>query len=465
MSDQYTRGSRSGSRPTIEGGTAADIAKSAEEAIRTGRFGPGDRLPTIRALAASLGVSPATVASAYGELRRRGVVAAAGRRGTRVTERPPLIIAGSPVSGIPGGARDLATGNPDPNLLPSLGDALAAVDPAPHLYGSPTKLESLVDLARKRFEADGLPAAHVAVASGALDGIERVLAAHLRPGDMVAVEDPGYARIFDLLRGGGYELEGFGGDDSGPLPEELVRALRRGARAAILTPRAQNPTGAALDERRARDLRAMLRGRPDVLVIEDDHAGAIAGAPAFTTCHRSRPRFAIVRSVSKALGPDLRVALISGDAETIARVEGRQLLGTGWVSTILQQVVARLWSDPRVTELMERAGRTYSLRRSALLKALAAQGIAARGWSGLNVWIPVPEEAGAVSALLQRGWAVAAGERWRLGSGVALPINAARLRTPPAIRVTVATLLPEEADRFATDLADALAIGTRTYSA
>jgi DNA-binding transcriptional MocR family regulator len=369
------------------------------------------------------------------------------------------------MSGVPAGARDLATGNPDPDLLPSLETALAGFDPTPRLYGSTPKLESLVELAREQFEADGLPAAHIGLTGGALDGIERALAAHLRPGDAVAVEDPGYARVFDLLRGAGFELEAFGGDDFGPVPEELERALRRGSRAAILTPRAQNPTGAALDEHRARELGALLGSHPDVLVIEDDHAGAIAGAPVFSTCQEPRPRFAIVRSVSKALGPDLRLALISGDAETIARVEGRQLLGTGWVSGILQHVVVSLWSDPEVGELLIRAASTYGARRSGLLEALSARGIAARGRSGLNAWIPVPEEAGAVSALLQRGWAVAAGERWRLGRSVALPINAARLRTPPAIRVTAATLLPEEADRFAADLADALAAGIGTYSA
>ncbi|HEX9311550.1 MAG TPA: GntR family transcriptional regulator, partial [Actinomycetota bacterium] len=227
MPDQYTKDSGSPSMPSIEGGTASEIAKSAEEAIRTGRVSPGDRLPTIRGLAALLGVSPVTVASAYRELRRRGVVAAAGRRGTRVTERPPVTVPGSSISAVPVGARDLATGNPDPALLPPLADALAHVDPTPRLYGSPTKLESLVVLAGKEFEADGVPAAHIALASGALDGIERVLAAHLRPGDTVAVEDPGYARVFDLLRGAGFELKGFGGDDFGPLPDEVERALRR----------------------------------------------------------------------------------------------------------------------------------------------------------------------------------------------------------------------------------------------
>ncbi|HEX8618695.1 MAG TPA: GntR family transcriptional regulator, partial [Thermoanaerobaculia bacterium] len=95
-----------------------------------------------------------------------------------------------------------------------------------------------------------------------------------------------------------------------------------------------------------------------------------------------------------------------------------------------------IWRD-RVTL---RAGRVYAERREALLRALAEHGIAARGASGLNVWIAVAEESATVQALLQLGWAVKAGERYRIAS-------------PPAIRVTVATLDPKDARRFAEDLA------------
>jgi len=432
------------------GRTAVGIAASVEAAIRGGHLGPGAQLPPIRALATSLAVSPMTVASAYRELSRRGLVVAAGRRGTRVADRPPLPVRTRIL--VPSGTRDLATGNPDLELLPSLADALDRIDTSRRLALAEGKLPTLVELAASRFAADGIETSGVAVVGGALDGIERVLLAYLRPGDKVAVEDPGFVRAYDLLRPLGLDLEPFGLDDLGPRPEDLDGALQRGARAVILTPRAQNPTGAALDENRATELREMLAAREDVLVIEDDHADGVAGTPAFTVCDPGRPNWATVRSVSKSLGPDLRLAVVAGDATTLARVEGRQLVGPGWISPILQQIVIAFWSDPATLIRLARAERTYTERRNRLVQELTLRRLGAHGRSGLNVWIPVPDEPAVVAALLQRGWAVTGLERWRLHS-------------ESAIRITTATLEPREAVRLADDLAAALDVRTGTYSA
>jgi len=411
----------------IRGRTASAIAASIEHAVREERLAVGAPLPTVRALAARLRVSPATVMAAYHALRRRGLLVARGRGGTCVSARPPVATRATPT--LPPHVRDLAVGNPDPALLPRLDRALAGLDGRPRLYAELRGADpKLLAIAAKQFAAEDIPTAALCVVGGALDGIERALQAHLRPGDRIAVEDPGFTAVLDLAAALGLAVEPMRIDEHGPLPDEMERALRRGAHACVVTPRAQNPTGAALDEARAADLRRVLARHPDTLVIEDDHA------------------------VSKSLGPDLRLAVMSGDPTTIARVEGRQLIGAGWVSYVLQGLVVRLWSDPEVKRLFRGAEAAYTARRQAMLRALAARGIAASGRTGMNVWVPVAEEITTVRLLLDAGWAVAGGERFRIHS-------------PPAIRITIATLTDGEAEAVADALASILAPPRRTRSA
>jgi DNA-binding transcriptional MocR family regulator len=429
----------------IAADSASGLARSIEGAVARGALPPGQRLPSVRRMAAELRLSPVTVAAAIGDLRRRGVVVTEPRRGTRIGDGPPL---GSPRQAlpVPPGARDLSRGNPDPALLPDLGHALAKLTLPVRLYGEPSDLAELTALAREQLREDGLPGDALCVVSGALDGIERVLQAHMRPGDLIAVENPGYAALYDLLRAQGLALQPVSVDDRGMAPAQLRAALDRGARAVILTPRGQNPTGAALDAERAIELRAVLARFPHALLIEDDHLGPVAGV-ALHTMVPGRERWAATRSVAKALGPDLRLAVLSGDPETVARVQGRQQCGPGWVSHVLQALVHGLSSDPAVQELIARAGELYAQRRQRLLERLAAAGVHAHGASGLNVWVPVADEAGTIASLLQRGWVLAPGTPYRLAAA------------PPAVRVTTATLEQDEADRLALDIAAVLAPG------
>src|SRR5437764_681751 len=259
----------------IQATSGAELVGTVEAAVAAGELAPGERLPSVRRLAAEVGLSPGTIAASFAELRRRGIVVSEPRRGVRV---------------------------------------------------------------------DGL----------------------------------------------------------GMRPAELRAALQRGVRGVIITPRGQNPTGAALDAARARELRAVLSDFPQALAIEDDHLGLLGGRRVHSTLGRSE-RWAATRSVAKGLGPDLRLAILAGDALTVARVQGRLQCGPGWVSHILQHAVLRLWRDPAVAALITRASRAYDQRRGRLLRDLAARGVAATGASGLNVWIGVDEETAAVAGLLQRG--------------------------------------------------------------
>lgn len=427
----------------ISGRRASEIAASVEDGVGSGELTPGQVLPPMRELAVRLGVNPNTVAAAYRTLRERGVIETAGRRGSRVRTRPASTARGSLRVEAPPGVRDLGDGNPDPALLPPLGEALASAAREhglrPALYGDEAVLPELARFARAELDADGVPAGPVAVTSGSLDAIERVLSAHLRPGDTVAVEDPGWGALLDLVPALGLRTAPVALDEDGPLPAEVERVLAAGARALVVTGRAQNPTGAAVGAKRATELRSVLARHPGVLLIEDDHGHAIVDTPPHplggVTTH-----WALVRSAAKGYGPDLRLAVLTGDPLTVDRVTGRQRLGPGWVSRLLQRTVTHLWTSGAVDAAV--VARAYAERRDALVAALAERGVAAYGRTGMNVWVPVSDETGAVTRLLRAGWAVAPGARFRLAS-------------PPGVRLTVSTLTAADIGPLADAVADA----------
>jgi DNA-binding transcriptional MocR family regulator len=436
----------------IVGRRASEIAASVERAVGAGELEPGQLLPPMRELATELGVNPHTVASAYRTLRDRGVIETAGRRGSRVRSRPASTARGSVRVEAPPGVRDLGEGNPDPALLPPLREALAAAArrnaEEPGLYGQAPVEKEFARLARAALDADSVPDGPVAVTSGSLDAIERVLAAHLRPGDAVAVEDPGWGSLLDLVPALGLRPVPVALDDDGPLPGEVERALAAGARALIVTDRAQNPTGAAVSEERAHELRAVLAEFPRTLLIEDDHGHAIVDLPLYPLAGVT-DSWALVRSAAKAYGPDLRVAVLTGDAVTVDRVLGRQQLGPGWVSRLLQRAVAHLWTSGAVDPVV--VARAYGQRRDALVRALAQRGVEAHGRSGMNVWVPVSDETGAVARLLHAGWAVAPGARFRMSA-------------PPGVRLTVSALAMDDIGPLADAMAAAVGpVPARSY--
>ncbi|GAA3304878.1 aminotransferase class I/II-fold pyridoxal phosphate-dependent enzyme [Dactylosporangium vinaceum] len=430
----------------LAGRTANEISAVVEAGVRSGALPAGAALPPIRTAATQLGVSPATVAAAYQALRQRGIAESAGRQGTRVRPRPAV----APARGqfrleVPDGVLDLATGGPDPRLLPDVGPGLAriAATSVPTGYAAAAGFPPLFDAARAALQRDGVDASELAVTGGALDGIERLLNAHMLPGDRVAVEDPGWANLLDLVAALGLRPVPVPVDESGPDPQRLADALRAGARAFVLTSRAQNPTGASVTADRASELRAVLEAQADVLVIEDDHAAELSVQPLFHLGGTTRA-WGFVRSVSKPYGPDLRLAVVAGDATSIGRLTGRQRLGTGWVSLVLQRLVADMWADPRVASAVSAASAQYERRRSALVLALRSAGLSVTGRTGLNVWVAVPDETVAVARLREAGYAVAPGALYRLA-------------TPPAIRITISSLSTHDIPALAS--ATAAAVG------
>lgn len=429
----------------ITGTTAAEIAASVRGLRERGVLRPGALLPPVRELATILGVNRNTAVAAYRQLAQAGLVVSRGRAGTVVAGHESVAQEGYAADTV---LRDVATGNPDPRLIPDPARALSTVAGRPVLYGEPVIDESLDAWARSWIAADLDGDFRITVTSGAVDAVERLLAQALMRDDAVALEDPCFLASIHTVRLGGYRAVPVPVDDEGMTVEGLRAALDSGVRAVICTPRAQNPTGASLTARRAADLRDVLADHPYVLIIEDDHFSMLSQRPYESLIGPGHRRFALVRSVSKFLGPDMCLAVAATDPETAERLAMRLSPGTTWVSHLLQRLTLAQLTDEDVTAQIAAAAAHYAARNEAFSERLRAHGVAAPASDGLSLWIPLPRPARVVAErLMRRGWLARTGDEFALGD-----------RSEPShhLRLTVHDLTDDDAETLVADLVAAL---------
>lgn len=425
----------------ITGSTASEIVDSVRALRERGILSPGDVLPSVRELAAALGINRNTATAAYQQLAQAGLVLSRGRAGT--------MIAGPTRSAQEGYApdtvlRDVGTGNPDPALIPDPTAALAAVAGRPVLYGEPV-IDADLEQWAQRWVAQDLPGLtpHVTVTSGAVDAVERLLAQALTRDDAVALEDPCFLASIHTVRLGGYRAVAVPVDDEGMTVAGLQAALDAGIRAIICTPRAQNPTGVNLTPRRARALREVLAAHPYVLIIEDDHFSMLSQHPYESLIGPAHERYALVRSVSKFLGPDMCLAIAATDATTAERLALRLSPGTTWVSHLLQRLTHAQLTDPAVQRAIAAAGAHYAARNAAFIARLAEHGLAAASGDGLNLWVTLPLPARTVmEKLMRRGWLARGGDEFVLE----------QVGPSHHLRLTVHTLSDADSDTLVRDL-------------
>ncbi len=427
------------------------IAGAFSRAIRAGELAPGDRLPTVRDVAAGLGVSPATVSAAWQALRRTGLVVSRGRSGTFVRETPTPWL--SPrVRGLvgpgPEGLRlDLSRGTPDPLLLPSLGPALERVSARAGTlaYQDEPVLPGLRDVLAATWPH---PAEAITVVDGATDGIARMLEQVVSYGDRVVLESPGFPPFFDLVEALGAEVVPVELDGAGVRPDSLRRALDERPVAVVLQPRAHNPTGVSMTPARAEQLARLVRRRGAAApwVVEDDHSGAISTAPDVSLGGHLPARVVHVRSYSKTHGPDLRIGALGGPAAIVDRIVARRMLGPAWTSRMVQTILLDLLTDSRSMDAVAEARRQYFGRQRDLVARLADHGVDVAPPDGINLWLPVVDERAALLHLAASGIRVAAGSPF-------LAVD-----TPDAdqhVRVTTGLVDPSRTDEVAAELARA----------
>ncbi|HGW5060329.1 TPA: transcriptional regulator PtsJ [Citrobacter koseri] len=427
----------------IDGKTASEIFDSIRQHVTTGALAPGETLPPVRELASELNVNRNTVAAAYKRLVTSGLALSQGRNGTVIKGAPsPLALEGSspdtPLT-------DLSGGNPDPQRLPDLSSYFSTINKSPRLYGDAAVSPGLHAWA-KQWMQDAIPGeGEIDITSGAIDAIERLLCAHLLPGDSVAVEEPCFLSSISMLRYAGFSAIPVGVDSEGMQPEMLEQALKNGARAVILTPRAHNPTGCSLSASRAAALQNIVAKYPQALVIIDDHFALLSSSPWHPVIAPETLHWSVVRSMSKTLGPDLRLAIVASDPATSARLRLRLNSGSQWVSHLLQDLVHACLSDKNYQRTLAQTRQFYASQQQKLACALQRTGLTHAPGDGLNAWLPLKSHSQGIAFMLAKaGWLVREGEAF----GVNAPAH--------GLRITLSTLGDGDINKLAADIHQAL---------
>ncbi|REK86901.1 PLP-dependent aminotransferase family protein [Streptomyces inhibens] len=391
------------------------LQEALRDAVRSGRLAPGTRLPSGRALAADLGVSRGLVTEAYEQLTAEGYLHSRRGAGTWVGGAVRATVPPRPTDTPPAGVPlvDFTPGTPDLSLFPRAAWSAAhrrALGRLPHRtlgYPDPRGLPELrAELAQLLTRRRGVVAdpQRVVVCSGVAQAMT-LLGFTLRAAGhrAVAVEDPGSPEHAQLFAAAGLASVPVPLDDEGPDPTALADS---GARAAVLTPSHQFPSGTSVSAPRRAQLLRWARAA-DGLLIEDDYDGDFRydRAPVGALQGLDPDRVAYTGSVSKSLAPGLRLGwLVVPErlaAEVVARKRTMDLGNPVLDQALLADFIARGDYDRQ----LRRCQRAYRERRDALTAALAAHcpgaevtGIAA----GLHVIVTLPARHGPEEAFLTR---------------------------------------------------------------
>ncbi|MCU5774114.1 aminotransferase class I/II-fold pyridoxal phosphate-dependent enzyme [Erwiniaceae bacterium BAC15a-03b] len=398
--------------PSLKG-----IALTVATLIREGAIPIGAHLPAVRDLAEKLGVSPATVSAAWGQLKRQKVLAGKGRSGVWVcgdtlTPRPVRFEKignyGNQIKA------DLILSAPDAQLLPDLRAAMLHGIEVANLnsYQREPIVPALVAALKPGWP---LPAEAFLATDGGFDAMNLILQTLVSPGEKVVIEDPTATRLLDMLDNVGAEVLPLPCDEQGPLPDALARLMQKSPAMFIYQPRTHSTTGNTVTEARSQALAQVLVGST-TLIVEDDGIGELSAWPVWSLGKYFPERTLHVRSFSKAYGPDLRLAVISASQNLVQRIQSYRNFGASWTSRILQGAVAWMLHDKQTQESIVRARTVYARRRQKLIDALAQRGMPLPTRDGLCIYIPVESEQFAMITLAAHGIAVYPGERFRCGS-------------------------------------------------
>jgi DNA-binding transcriptional MocR family regulator len=412
------------------GSLASRLAFALRSRILADLLPPGATLPPERHLAAALAVSRSTLVAAFDHLRSEGLIISRQGSGTTIagtlnraveaTNTPGLTMAARLLGAAERGINFGISAPPAAAALPVLSvtsaDLLAAVPS--HGYEPAGLLVLRAALAERHLLA-GLPTAteQITVTHGAQHAIDLALATICEPGDAVAVEDPTYPGVLDVLAARRLRPVSLAADHRGPTPAGLEAAARdHSARFAFLLPAVHNPTGRVLDPGRRQALARAL-DKLDMTVVEDNTLADLAydeRRPQSLAALCRRAMVVTVETTSKVAWGGLRVGWMRAPAAVIERSVQLRTSGDLGCSVPAQLLALQLLEHYDVLIAARRASLSASAARFGALLTEAIPGCRFDPPAGgLSLWVHLPGGADAAafaSRALRHGVSVAPGQ-------------------------------------------------------
>jgi DNA-binding transcriptional MocR family regulator len=359
--------------------------------LTSGVVAGGTQLLPQREMAERLGLSVGTVARAYAEAGRRGLISGEVGRGSFVRAGGPL----QPEVAPPRPVNMSLNVAPDTGAGPLIAAAIAAqagqitdlLDYLPHVGVKEHRAAMTAWLA----EGCGLavPVERVALCNGAQHGIALAMMAALEPGDAVLAEAVTYPGLLGIAARLGHALHPVPMDALGILPDALDAAFAAtGARALYCMPRLQTPTGAVMDAARRDAVVAVLR-RHHAWAIEDDVYAFLAPDLGPPLAALAPERVCHVSSLAKCLAPGLRVGALVTPDSLRARVNGA-LRATAWMaSPILTALAATLIGNGAAADQALRKRRAAAERWDLALAVMSDHISPPSSHPAFHLWLPL----------------------------------------------------------------------------
>lgn len=414
--------------PDSEGTLQTQIRQLVAEGILSGRFRPGEKLPSSRKLAQHLGVSRITVTLAFTELLADDYIVAQGRSGYFVSDNapePPQFPATATEHSTVDWSRaigqrfttpDVMTkpadwskykypfiyGQADPALFDSANWRLCALEAlgrrdfdaltADYFDSDDPKLVDFI--ARQTLPRRGILAKpdEILLTLGAQNALWLTAQVLLTQRRTAAIEDPCYPALRGILEQSRCHLHTIPVDHDGLPPD----ALPDGTDVVFTTPSHQCPTAATMPMARRTALLDKAE-EDDFLIVEDDYEFEMSflkpPSPALKSLDKNG-RVIYVGSFSKSIFPGLRLGYLVGPAPFIREARALRASVLRHPPGHIQRTVTYFLSRGHYDALVRRMGRAFHERRTAMDGALADHGLTVAGsgsFGGSSLWMRGPE--------------------------------------------------------------------------